>query len=319
MSGQKPRLGPFVFVDELALGSTSRILRARYRPRQEDGELPLERGVPVVLKVMRSEMDDAAAFTREAEILSLLDHPGLLRLITKGLTSSRLWMALEYVEGESLQNVMQALEQDERRLRPELALRIVGELLEAVSAAHTLVDPRGVPVGLVHCDLSPNNVLIDIHGHVRVLDFGASYLSAREPPPGNVIGSPGYLAPEVAQGVSPTPRSDVYQIGLLLFELLTGRRAYHVQGQTDAAALEAHANASRAPWPTTISIPAQIKALVDQALETDPARRLQDAGAFYHRLAPLLSQHQSEESNLIRRIATDLISSNSERPAPFFI
>jgi len=323
MSDSTPRIGPFAFVDELGGGATSRILRARYRPRDDDAPLPLERGAPVVLKVMRQTYqdapDDVTPFTREAEILALLDHPGLVRLVTKGMTADRLWMALEYIEGESLAHVMAALEQADRRLRPELAVRIGASLLEALSSAHTMVDPVGGPTGLVHCDLSPNNVLLDIHGHVRLIDFGTAYLSAREPPPTQVIGSPGYLAPETAQGVGPTPRSDVYQVGLLLFELLTGRRAYDVQGQTDAAVLETHANGARSSWPSQLTFDPDLIGLVEDALANDPARRPQDAGAFYHRLAPFVSPSRAPEEDLMRRIACDLVSSNTERPAPFFV
>ena len=316
------RIGPFELLDELGSGGAARILRARYRPRDEDAPLHLERGAPVVLKVMRKEFEnaptEAAAFGRECELLGMLDHPGLLRLHSRGTNAGRMWLALEYIEGESVGTILTAFSQAQLRMKPEVALALVADLCEALSFAHGLTDPAGFPLGLCHCDLSPRNVLVDIKGQTHIIDFGEAFLSAKEQPNGTISGTPGYLAHEVARGEAPSPASDVYQVGLILFELLTGRRAYPVEDLPDGAILEAHANGERAGWPAGLQFPPDLMEIVDDALDEDPSARPQDATALYHQINTQL-RDLAQGRRKLAMIAQDLVRSNADRPPALFV
>lgn len=317
------RVGPFVLLDELAGGGTARMFRARYRPQPGDAPLALEEDDVVVIKVLRDqavrEPKQVNAFTREAELLSMVDHPCVVRGLTRGVTAGRIWMATEYVEGEDLGTLFQAARVEQLRLRPDVALVIALDLLAGLGAAQAIVDPRGRPLGLIHRDLSPKNVLIDLKGQTRLVDFGAALLSVREEPAeGEIIGTPGYLAPEQARGEQLTQGVDVYAAGLLLFEMVTGTKAFSVENLPDARILAAHAENQRAPWPTGIDVPLDVQQLVDQATGPTPEDRPADAAALYALVEGLLSDPDDARQRLAL-VVRDLVTTNPERPPPLFV
>ncbi len=316
-------MGPFVLLDELSGGGTARMFRARYRPQAGDAPLALENEDVVVIKVLRDsavrEPKQVNAFTREAELLSMVDHPCVVRGLTRGVTAGRIWMATEYVEGEDLSVLFQAARVEQLRMRPEVALVIALDLLAGLAAAQAIVDPRGRPLGLIHRDMGPKNVLLDMKGQTRLVDFGAALLSVREEPvEGEIIGTPGYLAPEQARGEQLTQGVDVYAAGLLLFEMLTGQRAFAVENLPDARILSAHSNNERAAWPTGLDIPLDLKQLVDQATGPTPEDRPADAAALYALVEGLLSD-ADEARERLSLVVRDLVMTNPERPAPLFV
>jgi len=317
------RVGPFVLLDELSGGGSARMFRARYRPLPADAPLALEEDDVVVIKVLRDqavrEPKQVNAFTREAELLAMVDHPCVVRGLTRGVTSGRIWTAIEYVEGEDLSTLFQAARLEQLRLRPEVALVILLDLLAGLAAAQAVVDPRGRPLGLIHRDLSPKNVVLDLKGQTRVIDFGAALLSVREEPvDGEIIGTPGYLAPEQARGEQLTQGVDVYSVGLLAFEMLTGTKAFSVDNLPDARILAAHAGNERAPWPTGLEIPLDVKQLVDQATAASPEERPADAAALYALVEGLLPEPEEARARLAL-VVRDLVLTNPDRPPPLFV
>jgi serine/threonine-protein kinase len=317
------RVGPFVLIDELGGGGTARMFRARYRPQPGDAPLALEEDDVVVIKVLRDqavrEPKQVNAFTREAELLSMVDHPCVVRGLTRGVTAGRIWMATEYIEGEDLGTLFEAARVEQLRLRPDVALVVALDLLAGLAAAQAIVAPRGRPLGLIHRDLSPKNVLLDLKGQTRLVDFGAALLSVREEPAeGEIIGTPGYLAPEQARGEQLTQGVDVYAAGLLLFEMLTGAKAFSVENLPDARILSAHAANERAPWPTGLDLPLDVKQLVDQATGPTPEDRPADAAALYALVEGLLSD-PDEARERLALVVRDLVVTNPERPPPLFV
>jgi serine/threonine protein kinase len=316
------RVGSFVLIDELNGGGTSRCFRARYRPQAGDAPLALEAEDVVVIKVLR---DNAVrdplqvnAFTREAELLSMVDHPCMVRGLTRGVTAGRIWMATEYVEGEPLSTLMFAARQENLRLRPEVALVLMLDVLAGLAAAQAIVDPRGRPLGLIHRDLSPTNVLLDVRGQAHLVDLGAAILSVREEPTEEIVGTPGYMAPEQARQEQLTQGVDVYAAGILLFELLTGQRAFNVENLPDRGVLAAHAENRRAPWPTDVELPLDLKDLIDQATADLPEDRPADAAALYALVEGLLEDPDDARVRLAL-VVRDLVITNPERPAPMFL
>ena len=317
------RVGAFVLLDELVGGGTARSFRARYRPSPGDPPLALEEEDLVVIKVLRDvavrDPKQVNAFTREAELLSMVDHPCVVRGLTRGVTAGRIWMATEYVEGEDLAILLQTARVEQLRLRPEVALVIMLDLLAGLGAAQAIVDPRGRPLGLIHRDLSPKNVLIDLRGQTRLVDFGAALLSVREEPvEGEIIGTPGYLAPEQARGEQLTQGVDVYAAGLLLFEMFTGQRAFSVENLPDPRILAAHAGNERAAWPTGMDIPLDVKQLVDQATAGTPEERPADAAALSALVEGLLSDPDDARARLAL-VVRDLVLTNPDRPPPLLV
>lgn len=315
-------MGSFVLLDELASGSTARCFRARYRPQAGDPPLALDLDDVVVVKVLRDsavrEPAQVNAFTREAELLSLIDHPCMVRGLTRGVTAGRIWMATEYIEGEHLGTLFFAARQEQLRLRPEVCLVLILDVLAGLAAAQAIVDARGRPMGLIHRDLSPRNVLLDLRGQTHLTDLGAAILSVREEPTTEIVGTPGYMAPEQARQEQLTQGVDVYAAGLLMFELLTGRRAFDVEHLPDARILAAHAENKRAPWPADVDLPLDLKALVDQATADLPEDRPADAAALYALVEGLLEDPDDARARLAL-VVRDLVLTNPERPPPLFM
>lgn len=316
------RVGSFVLVDELSGGGSARCFRARYRPQAGDAPLALETEDVVVIKVLRDnavrDPSQVNAFTREAELLSMVDHPCMVRGLTRGVTAGRIWMATEYVEGEPLSTLMFAARQENLRLRPEVALVLMLDVLAGLAAAQAIVDPRGRPLGLIHRDLSPKNVLLDLRGQAHLVDLGAAILSVREEPTEEIVGTPGYMAPEQARQEQLTQGVDVYAAGVLLFELLTGRRAFDVENLPDSGILAAHAENKRAAWPADVDLPLDLKDLIDQATADLPEDRPADAAALYALVEGLLEDPDDARARLAL-VVRDLVMTNPDRPVPMFL
>jgi len=316
------RVGPFSILDEIGTGGMARVFRARYAPEGESVPLPLEEGDIVVVKVMRRQQeaapDEFEAFNREAELLVMLDHPGIVSAISRGVHAGRVWIAMEYVEGESLGNVIHALHNASLRMKPDVAIAILVDVAQALATAHGLVDPRGRPLGLVHRDLSPQNILLDIGGYARLFDFGTAILTSENRPQDGVVGSPGYIAPEQARQEPISPATDVFALGVLLFELLSGRRAFPVDNMPDHAVVATHAAGARPRWPERIALPGELVELTNRMLSPDPSERPQDGGQLYYALAPFV-EDVDRARHALSVVARDLVLSNRQRPPPLYL
>jgi serine/threonine protein kinase len=316
------RVGAFVLLDEIPGGANARVFRATYEPETKDPTVHLAKGESAVIKVLRDiaakDPTISAGFSREAELLSMIEHPNVVRGVTRGVTAGRVWSAVEYIEGEDLATLMLIMRQEKLRLRPELVVSLAADMLAGLAAAQAVIDHRGRSLGLIHRDLSPRNVMVDIKGSAKVIDFGAALLSLREEPTGEIIGTPGYLSPEQAKRDQLTQGVDVYQVGLLMFELLTAEKAFPVESATDEAVLRAHAANKRVPWPRGVEVPIELKALIDQALGEMPEERPADAAAFFALVESLVADPE-EAKHRLSVVIKDLVRTNPEKPAPLYV
>jgi serine/threonine-protein kinase len=225
---------------------------------------------PVALKVLYArfaqDREFVERFRREAEAAAALQHPNVVGVFDRGDVDGTYYIAMEYLEGRSLAELIAAgLSQDE-------AVRIVRQVLEAARFAHRH--------GVIHRDLKPQNVIVDDDGHATVTDFGIARAGASEiTQTGSVMGTAHYLSPEQAQGLEVGATSDLYSVGVLLYESLTGR----VPFEGDSAVTVALKQVSQTPQRPSAINPAvspALDAVVMRALEKDPSRRFQDAEAF---------------------------------------
>jgi serine/threonine-protein kinase len=232
-----------------------------------------------------------ARFRREIEVVGRIRSPHCIRFLESGVTEQgRLYIAMERLQGETLRSLLERYP----RPAPRTVVGIVGQIASALSEVHGK--------GVLHRDLKPENVFLCADGPGRppvakVLDFGLARLAAagghgasslvdgsgplpRITAPGTTVGTPAYLAPELAmKGRTATHQSDLYSLGVMAFELLTGRRPF--TGKTPATAMLAHL---RDPIPSACALRASLPATVDgffvSALAKDPAARPADAAAF---------------------------------------
>jgi serine/threonine-protein kinase len=167
-------------------------------------------------------------FLREARLAALLAHPNVVHAFAFGEVAGELYLAMEYVEGETLSELLLACRRTGVALDPALAAHILAEACDGLHAAHELRDVGGHPLYVVHRDVSPHNLMIAYEGHVKILDFGVAKFDTggHATKTGEVKGKMGYMSPEQALGEKLDRRSDLFGVGAILFECLSGRRLW---------------------------------------------------------------------------------------------
>ena len=268
-------------VTESLLG---RVLDGRYRVQSHiaDGGMAsvylaldtrLDRDI--ALKVLRRDLaqDEAFAsrFRREARSAARLSHPNVVSVFDQGDDDGHMFLAMEYVPGQTLREVMKA----EGPLTPRAALDIMAPVLQALGAAHR--------AGIIHRDVKPENIILrEDDGTVKVADFGLARAVSNQTSysqTGVLLGTVAYLSPEQVERGIADARSDVYAAGLILFEMLTGTKAF--TGDTPIHIAYQHVHGSvPAPSSRVTTVPAELDALVALATSRDPDQRPADAGDF---------------------------------------
>lgn len=192
----------------------------------------LSAGRRVVVKQILPLLSDNAEFSRlfidEAKLSAQLTHGNIAQVIDLGREEGRLYIAMEYVEGFDLRELLKACSKRQVPLPVEFALLIITETLRALDYAHRKRDENGQKLGIVHRDVSPSNVLISFEGEVKLCDFGIARAmgSGEDVPEEAIQGKAGYMSPEAANGEALDERADVFAAGIMLWELLAGRRLY---------------------------------------------------------------------------------------------
>ena len=238
-------------------------------------------GRSVAVKLLRREAiadpDIAMRFRREALAATVLRHPNIVACLETGTDRGQPYLVMELIEGEDLAARLRRV----GRLAPADAVRIGLDVARALGVAHVR--------GIVHRDVKPGNILLARDGRAMMTDFGIARLAAdtEGAVPGTTLGSVHYFSPEQATGATTTPASDVYSLGLVLFESLTGGRAW--KGDSTAALAAARVG-SAAPSPRDVrpEIPGSLDAVVRRALDPDPARRFENGNAIAAALEPLV-------------------------------
>jgi len=238
---------------------------------------------PVAIKRILPHLSQDRRFVElliaEAKVLSLLKHRNIVQIFDVGLgDDGKYFLVMEYVDGKDMRAVQTGLEVRRRRMPFDLALHVGAEVCEALEHAHTAKAPDGRPMSLVHRDVSPSNVLLSRAGEVKLTDFGIAKRAEQEQTGhGAVRGKFAYISPEQARNQHVGPRSDVFSVGVLLWELITNRRLF--SGLGDLEALRAVREA-KVPRPTE----------VDSRLSPDIDQLLMSALAFDSKSRPTAGQ-----------------------------
>ena len=228
-------------------------------------------GRRVALKVMHAELaaddDFVARFIGEARSVAQLSDPNVVNVFDQGEDDGAVFLAMEYIEGRTLRDVLH----ERGRLGAALALEVAESVLSALAAAHR--------AGIVHRDVKPENVLVGNDGRVKVADFGlARAVSSSSKTTRGLLGTVNYISPEQALGDKATPRSDVYAAGIMLYELLVGRPPH--DGPTDFVVVRCHIDEDVPPPSASVPLPPVVDELTLTAAARHPEARYADAGEF---------------------------------------
>ena len=269
----------------------------------------------VVVKEVLPRLHEDAAFSRglmaEAELALHLRHPNVVHTIALGEDAAP-FIVMEYVPGLDLHQLLRALTASRQGLHAAYAFHIMERVLRGLHAAHEACDDDGEPLGVVHCDVSPANVLLGVDGGVKVCDFGvaraeilrlspahAGFVDSEEwaldsdTTPGHVAGKWRYLAPEQASGQRFDLRADVFAAGVMLWELCAGRPILRAPRDLPAEELLRLAAERRAEPLPVQGFPeqARLQDILDRALQREPAARFQNASVFTDALASYVADN----------------------------
>jgi serine/threonine protein kinase/WD40 repeat protein len=267
------RLGPYEVSTPLGAGGMGEVYRAR------DTRL----GRDVALKIFPPEVAQDASrrqrFELEARAVAALSHPNIVAVHDVGTENGVFYIVSELVDGESLRSAKFGLRK---------TLDIAVQIASGVAAAHA--------AGIIHRDLKPDNILLTRDGRVKILDFGLAKLTPAQAPsaadadtttmntgPGTVMGTVGYMSPEQVRGLDVDHRSDIFSFGVILHELLTGKRAFH--GETSAETMTAILKQDPPELPETVS--SSVRQVVGHCLEKEPTNRFQSARDLSFALAAM--------------------------------
>ncbi len=230
---------------------------------------------------LADEQDFSRMFLQEARTAGQIGHPNVVSVIDVGQSGQELYLVMDYLEGIGLSNLLKQLKRQERLLPLEVALRIALDTLAGLHAAHELTNLEGVHQGLVHRDISPANILVGLDGCARVLDFGIAKVAASSQVTrqGHIKGKLGYLAPEQFSDGGIDRRTDLYAMGVTLWEMLAGDTLY--ANKTDKETISSILSGSRPELDEIRNdLPSGLMEVLDKSLEAEPDERFSSADEF---------------------------------------
>jgi serine/threonine-protein kinase len=268
----------------------------------EDNQLGRRVAVKLLHERFAQDEEFVERFRREASSAASLSHANIVNVYDRGQWGGTYYIAMEYLDGRSLDSIVR----EEAPLAPQRAIELTEQVLRAARFAHRH--------GVVHRDLKPHNVIIDEEGRVKVTDFGIARAGASEiTQTGSIMGTARYLSPEQAQGHTVSPRSDLYAIGIMLYELLTGT----VPFEGDSVVAIALRHLSEPPRPPSALVPtvsANLDAIVMRALAKRPEARFADADEFLAALEGERERLRAEDGSHTASLAPVVITPSTAYP-----
>jgi serine/threonine-protein kinase len=262
-------------IERLESGGMAEVFRA-----ESEGLQGFRKQVAIkrVLPNLSSKKKFISMFLDEARLSAQLSHSNCVQVFDIGVGDSAYFIVMEFVDGGNLKSIIDHIKKSGRDFPVEAAVYISLEICKGLAYAHELTDSSGTPLHIVHRDMSPPNVLITKHGEIKIVDFGLAKANSQleKSEPGIIKGKFSYLAPEAAMGQDVDARTDIFAIGIILWELLAGQRLF--LGETDFQTVK-KVQAANVPSISQINkkVPKDLEAIIARTLAREPAARYQTA------------------------------------------
>jgi serine/threonine-protein kinase len=284
--------GRYLLLKRLSRGGMGEIFLAKLGEIQGFEKLVI---IKKILPNLTADQEFIKRFIDEAQVAIKLNHANIAPVFEVGKVDGEYFLAIEYIEGRDLRRLVARLREEKTRLPPDLCLYIVRELANGLAYAHRKTDEKGIPLSLVHCDISPPNVMVSFEGEVKVIDFGIAKSAIRiaGTNPNMGFGKFGYMAPEqLIRGGIVDKRTDVYAAGVVLYELLTGERLFTFPEGGDYRQIARMVTQGKITPPSVRDprLDPDFDPIVMRALATRPESRYQTAEEFRDVLQVKLSQ-----------------------------
>jgi serine/threonine-protein kinase len=294
------RLGRYTLLSRLGVGGMAEVLRA-----VQDGPAGFQK--PVVIKRMLPHLAQderfVEMFLREARIAAGLNHTNIVQIYELGQEGRHYFIAMEYVDGLSLHALARRAWRERRALPMELLLAAVADSAAGLHYAYTTAGPEGEPLGLVHRDVSPDNLIINREGVTKILDFGIAKgtKSRNVTNTGDIKGKIPYMSPEQLHGLEIDHRADLYALGITFYWLLTGERPF--KGDSDLLVMQSIiADAPKPPSAINSTVPPAIESIVMSLLNKDRDKRPHSGAVLANDLHQYLSAERSLTARFVKKI-----------------
>ena len=283
-------LGPYELIARIGHGGVAIVYRARH---MHPGYAHQLLAIKVLHEHLSQDPKVIELFRREARVLSLIKHPNVVETSEAGVQDGRMFLVMEYIDGRDLENLLWRVRQLNLQVPQAILLHVVAEILRGLDYAHALRDFDNTALDLVHRDVNPANVFIAFDGRVKLGDFGVtSVMAAPNKRPGEVAGKVGYFSPEQLAGETTQKTADLFAVGVMLFEILSGQRLF--EATTPEASMRKNA-AAKVPDLRALA-PQVSEGLIEvtlKALARRPADRFQTANDMLAALAPYLAERRA--------------------------
>ncbi len=279
------RFGDLLLMERLAAGGMAEVFRAK-----QMGYGGFEKTVAIkrILPHFAESEEFKTMFRMEANLSAMLQHSNIAQIFSNGENDGYLFLVMEFVDGKNLRQLLARADKLKFRIPLEICCFIAGESLKGLDYAHHFIDEKtGEPMGIIHRDVSPQNIMMSYEGSVKVVDFGIAKAASKAESgtkAGVLKGKFGYMSPEQATGSTLDMRSDVFAMGIVLWELITQRRLF--THEDELKTLE-RVRECKVPKPSekNPTIPYALEKIVMRALEKEPGVRYNTCGEFYADLA----------------------------------
>ena len=304
------RYGRYVLIERIGMGGMAEVFRAVSR-----GAAGVNRTFVIkrILRECSASSDFQSMFINEARICALLNHPNIVQTYEFGECEGHHFLSMEFLRGKELGAVLRKLALQRSYMAPALAAYIVEQVAEGLDYAHSLRLPGGKPLNIIHRDISPSNVMLLRSGGVKLLDFGVAKAALETQSQGTrdgvVKGKLCYLSPEQIQKKATDARVDIFALGVVLWEALTGRRLFRARNDYETLV---NVQEREIPPPSTLrpEIPAALDQVALKALQRDPDRRYQRAGEMAEQIGAYLDE-VSLGRNAVSKLLDELFGEDS--------
>ena len=287
------KFGEYHLVERIAVGGMAEVWRARsYGLAGFEKTLVIKK----ILDTLARDEEFVRLFIDEARIAVLLQHHNIVQVFDLGTAEGTLYMAMEYVQGTDMARLIKRI-QDTEAFPIPLALFIASEVLKALRFAHERCDDEGNPLNIVHCDISPHNVLISHAGEVKITDFGISRAAFQAASLHDTVrGKYAYMSPEQIENQAIGPQSDLFSLGIVLWEALTGRRLFKAKNKDETLT---RVKRAEVPSPRLYrpQISEDLEGIVLKALARRPEQRFGSAVEMLDAIGMLLVREGHRATN----------------------
>ncbi len=318
---KKPvRFGKYTLIDRIAVGGMAEIFVAH-----QSGVAGFEK--VIVIKRIRPHLSQQPNFVKmflnEAKLAAQLSHPNIVQIYDLGEISRSYFIAMEYIFGRDMRRIIPKADELGIPFPMVYALKIASSVCEGLYYAHQKSDPYGNPLHIVHRDVTPENVFVSFDGTVKVLDFGIAKAANQieMTKAGEIKGKLSYMSPEQCLGLPLDCRSDVFSLGVILYEWITGFKLF--TGESEVAIMKSITEGKiYAPSYFKADIPEAVEAILMKALEKDRERRYQTAWEMQYDVDQFLSSYEFTPSNIhlsnfLKQLFNDELEEERQRLTAF--